>query len=469
MKPFMDEDFLLSNDTAKSLYHEIAEHLPIIDYHCHISPREIAENRRFDNIAQVWLGGDHYKWRLVRANGAEEKDVTGDGADREKFRKFAEVLPLAIGNPMIHWTHLELKRYFGCDLFLSPKTADRIWELCNGKLKEDALSVRGIIRSSNVEVIATTDDPADDLVWHKKIRGDKSCDFKVVPSFRPDKAVRVEKPEFRDYIRTLSQAAGTEIRTLDDLFSVLEKRIEFFDSMGCRASDHALEYVFCRKEGAAKADAALKKALNGGALSREETEAYKTELLLFLGEQYAKHGWVMQIHYNALRNNSTALYKKLGPDVGNDCMGSYNCAEELVAFLDALEARCGLPKMILYSLNPNDNAVLDSVIGSFQGSGIRGKVQHGCAWWFNDSKAGMESQLTSLASISLLGGFVGMVTDSRSFLSYTRHEYFRRILCNLLGTWVENGEYPDDRGLLETVVRGISYENAKAYFQYDRV
>ena len=468
MKPFMDEDFLLSNDTAKSLYHDVAEHLPIIDFHCHISPREIAENRRFDNIAQVWLGGDHYKWRLVRADGAEEKYVTGDGADREKFRKFAEALPLAIGNPMIHWTHLELKRYFGCDLFLSPKTADEIWELCSRKLKEDALSVRGIIKSSNVEVIATTDDPADDLAWHKKIRTDKSIGFKVVPSFRPDKAVHVEKPEFRDYIRTLSKAAGTEIRTLDGLFGALAGRIDFFDSLGCRASDHALDCVVSRKEGPAKAEEVLKKALNGETPSREEAEAYQTELLLFLGEQYAKHGWAMQIHYNALRNNSTALYRKLGPDVGNDCMGSYACAEGLVAFLDALEARCGLPKMILYSLNPGDNAVLDSVIGSFQGPGIRGKVQHGCAWWFNDSKGGMESQLTSLASISLLGGFVGMVTDSRSFLSYTRHEYFRRILCNLLGTWVENGEYPDDRELLGRIVRGVSYENAKTYFGYDR-
>lgn len=468
MKPFLGEDFLLSGDTAKKLYHEYAENMPIIDYHCHISPKEIAENRRFDNIAQVWLGGDHYKWRLVRANGIEEKYITGTrSSDREKFQKFAETLPTAIGNPMIHWAHLELKRYFGCDLFLTGDTAEEIWNRCNEKLKDDSLSVRGIIRRSNVKVIATTDDPADDLVWHKKIREDPSCDFKVVPSFRPDRALRVEKPDFAEYIRTLARAAGAEIRSLDDLFSALAKRIDYFDSMGCRASDHALEYVFCRQEG--DADAVLKKALDGEALSREEIETYKTGLLLFLGEQYAKHDWAMQIHYNALRNNRTSLYRALGPDVGNDCMGDYACADGLVRFLDTLDGRGALPKMILYSLSPNDNAMIDSVIGSFQGPGTRGKLQHGCAWWFNDTRAGMESQMRSLANISLLGNFIGMVTDSRSFLSYTRHEYFRRILCNLIGGWVDGGEYPNDPALLGKIVRGISYENAKAYFNYDGI
>ncbi|QAT48765.1 glucuronate isomerase [Caproiciproducens sp. NJN-50] len=469
MKPFLDEDFLLLTDTAKRLYHEAAEGLPIIDYHCHISPKEIFENRRFDNIAQVWLGGDHYKWRLIRACGIDEKYITGTrSSDREKFQKFAEALPLAIGNPMIHWTQLELKRYFGCSLFLSGETAEEIWNLCNRKLKEDSLSVRGIIRTSNVEVIATTDDPADDLSWHQKISGDASCAFKVVPSFRPDKAIRVEKPEFAAYIRTLSQAHGIEIRTLADLFAALEKSIAFFDSMGCRASDHALEYVFCRNEGAEKADAVFQKALAGGELTVEEIEAYKTALLLFLGKQYVKYDWAMQIHYNALRNNRTSLYGLLGPDTGNDCMGSYACAEGLIRLLDAMDSQSALPKMILYSLSPNDNAMIDSVIGSFQGPGVRGRLQHGGAWWFNDSKGGMESQMTSLANLSVLGNFVGMVTDSRSFLSYTRHEYFRRILCNLLGTWVENGEYPCDFSYLTKIIRGICYENAKEYFRYDR-
>lgn len=467
MKPFLNEDFLLSNDTAKSLYHEVAEKLPIIDYHCHISPKEIAENRKFDNITQVWLGGDHYKWRIVRACGVDEKYITGTrSSDREKFQKFAECLPMAVGNPMIHWTHLELKRYFGCDKFLSGDTAEEIWNLCNRKLKDDALSVRGIIKSSNVEVIATTDDPADDLSWHKIIRGDPTCKFTVVPSFRPDQALRVEKPGFRAYIRRLSQAGGKEIRSIGDLFGTLQRRIEFFDSMGCRASDHALESVFCRDDGADRADAVLKKALAGEKLTTEEIEAYKTSLLLFLGGQYEKHGWAMQIHYNALRNNNTERYGQLGPDTGYDCIGSYACAEGLVKFLDTMNGKSGLPKMILYSLNPNDNAMIDSVIGSFQGPGVRGKMQHGGAWWYNDSKAGMESQLTSLANISVLGNFIGMVTDSRSFLSYTRHEYFRRILCNLIGTWVENGEYPNDPVFLEKIVRGISYENAKNYFNY---
>ncbi|MVB11220.1 Uronate isomerase [Caprobacter fermentans] len=468
MKPFMDEDFLLTNDTAKALFHEFAEKMPIIDFHCHISPKEIAENRNFENISQVWLGGDHYKWRIIRSNGVDEAEITGSqSSDRVKFQRFAEALPRAIGNPMIHWTHLELKRYFGCNQFLTAESAEDIWNLCNKKLREDSLSVRGIIHQSNVKVIATTDDPADNLCWHKKLRGDPTCDFLVVPSMRPDQALRVEKPEFAAYIQKLSKAADTPIHSIDDLFSVLAARIDFFDSMGCRASDHALEYLFCRAEGAAKADTVFRKALNGESLSTEEIEAYKTELLLFLGEQYAKHDWAMQIHYNALRNNRTGLYHVLGPDTGMDCIGTAACADGLVALLDALDARCGLPKMILYSLNPNDNAMLGSVIGSFQGPGVRGKIQHGCAWWFNDSKAGMESQLTSLANLSLLGNFVGMVTDSRSFLSYTRHEYFRRILCNLIGSWVENGEYPDDKNMLESIIKGICYENAKAYFHYD--
>lgn len=468
MKPFIDEDFLLTNETAKTLYHEFAEKMPIIDFHCHISPKEIAENRRFDNITQVWLGGDHYKWRLIRSNGVSEDEITGcKTSDRVKFQRFAETLPRAIGNPMVHWTHLELKRYFGCNQFLTTETAEEIWNLCNKKLHEDSLSVRGIIKQSNVKVIATTDDPADDLCWHKKLHNDPTCDFLVVPSMRPDQALRVENPEFASYIEKLSRAAQMPIHSLEDLFAVLSARIDFFDSMGCRASDHALEYVFCRPEGTAKADSVFKKALNGEFLSTEEIEVYKTELLLFLGEQYAKHDWAMQIHYNALRNNRTNLYKLLGPDTGMDCIGTYACAEGLVAFLDALDTRCGLPKMILYSLNPNDNAMIDSVIGSFQDPGVRGKIQHGCAWWFNDTKAGMESHLISLANLSLLGNFVGMVTDSRSFLSYTRHEYFRRVLCNLIGCWVENGEYPYDKKLLGSIIKGICYENAKSYFCYD--
>ena len=468
MKQFMDKDFLLSNDTAKALFHNYAEQMPIIDYHCHINPQEIYENRKFDNIAQVWLGGDHYKWRLVRSNGIGEKEITGgESTDRRKFQRFAEALPKAIGNPMYHWVHLELQRYFGCSLTLSGDTAEEIWNYCNEKLKDDSMSVRGIIERSNVKVIATTDDPVDDLVWHKKIKADKTCKFKVVPSFRPDKAIRIEKPEFKAYIKQLSDVSGKTVDTLDGLFAALAGRIDYFDEMGCRASDHALEYVFCRKASHEEADGVFKKALAGKTLTNDEIEIYKTALLLFLAEQYTKHGWAMQIHYNALRNNNSKTYALIGPDTGFDCIGSYNCGEGLVKLLDAMNDNDSLPKMIIYSLNPNDNAMIDSIIGSFQGTETPGKIQHGCAWWFNDSKDGMEKQLTSFATMSLLGNFIGMVTDSRSFLSYTRHEYFRRILCNLIGTWVENGEYPDDKKTLEKIVKGICFENAKTYFGFD--
>lgn len=467
MKPFMDEDFLLQSETAKTLYHDYAAKMPIIDYHCHISPEEIAEDKKFDNITQVWLYGDHYKWRLIRANGVDESKITGkESSDWEKFREFAAVLPKTIGNPMYHWTHLELKRYFGCDRVLSEKTAKDVWEQCNEKLRGDSLSVRGIIRSSNVRVIATTDDPVSDLCWHKKIAQDPTFDVKVVPSFRPDKALRANKPDFRSYIAELASVSGTEIHTMDQLFQALEQRIDLFDRMGCRASDHALNYVFCRTDGKISPDAVLTKALRGEELSTEELETYQTSLLLFLARQYAKRGWAMQLHYGTLRDNNTRAYRSLGPDTGYDSIGTPNCAEGLVRFLDELEKKGELPRTILYSVNPNDNAQLDSVIGSFQGTETPGKLQHGCAWWFNDSKYGMENQLTSFASMGVLGNFIGMVTDSRSFLSYTRHEYFRRILCNLIGGWVENGEYPADVETLGRMVQDISYNNAARYFNY---
>lgn len=467
MKQFLNEDFLLSNHTAKILYHDYAEKMPIIDYHCHISPEEIAEDKRFENITQAWLYGDHYKWRLIRANGVEESSITGkESSDWEKFLKFAEVLPKTIGNPMYHWTHLELKRYFGCEQTLSAQTAESVWKQCNEKLRDASLSVRGIIRRSNVKVVATTDDPVSDLRWHEKIAADPSFEGTVVPSFRPDKALGVEKPGFGVYLSELSAASGVEIRSMDTLCQALEQRLDYFGRMGCRASDHALDYVFCRTDGTVSPDAVLRKALAGESLSTEETETYKTALLLFLGRQYAKRGWAMQLHYGTLRNNNTRAYRSLGPDTGYDCIGTPGCAQGIVRFLDELEKTGELPKTILYSCNPNDNAVLDSITGSFQGPEIPGKIQHGCAWWFNDTKLGMENQLSSMASISVLGNFIGMVTDSRSFLSYTRHEYFRRILCNLIGTWVENGEYPNDLAELGKLVQDISYNNAAAYFHY---
>lgn len=465
MKAFMDSDFLLSNPTAKALYHDFAAAMPIIDYHCHVNPAEIAQNRRFDNITQVWLGGDHYKWRLIRSNGTDEALITGkETSDHDKFLEFARALPKAAGNPVYHWTHLELRRYFDCDLTISPDTAEEIWDLCNRKLAGDGFSVRDIIRRSRVETIATTDDPVDSLEWHKAIAEDASFETKVLPAFRPDKAVNIEKPEFKDYLAKLGEAAGMPVKTLDDLFAALENRIDFFDKMGCLAADHGLDYVPFVSGAEEKAPKLFERAMNGEALTRTEADAYKTALLLFFGRAYHKHGWVMQWHYGAQRNLNGPMFRKLGPDTGYDAISTYECSQNIAALLGALGDE--LPKTVLYSLNPNDNAMLVSLCGCFMGAGVTGKLQHGSAWWFNDTKHGMEQQLTDLASRGLLGGFIGMLTDSRSFLSYTRHEYFRRILCNLLGGWVENGEYPNDIKTLGAMVQDISFNNTKRYFGF---
>ena len=465
----MDKDFLLETETARKLFHEHAARMPIIDYHCHINPKEIAENHVFKNITEAWLGGDHYKWRLIRSNGVEEDCITGKkSTDREKFQKFAEALPRAIGNPLYHWTHLELQRYFGCTTPLSGQTAEEIWQLCNEKLQQPDLSVQGIIKQSNVRVICTTDDPADDLNWHKKIREDGRCFAKVLPAMRPDAAMRIEKPEWADYMKRLGASAGIEIETMQDIRDALNKRMDFFASMGCKASDHALEYVFCNKAEEYQLEDIVGKMLHQkGRLSRDEMEKYKTALLLFLGEQYAKRGWAMQIHYSALRDNNTREYMVQGPDTGFDCIASYNCAEGIVAFLDALQSQGKLPKMILYSLNPNDNAMIGSIIGSFQGPEIPGKIQQGAAWWFNDTKRGMLEQIANVGDLSVLGNALGMLTDSRSFLSYTRHEYYRRILCNWIGNLVENGEYPADMEFLGQLVEDICYHNAARYFGFE--
>ncbi len=466
MKQFMDQDFLLSNETAKTLFHQYAAQMPIIDYHCHINPEEIAKDRKFDNIAQVWLGGDHYKWRLIRSCGVLEKDVTGaESTDREKFQKFAEALPKAIGNPMYHWTHLELKKYFGYDGVLNGETAEDVWNLCNEKLKTDALSVRGIIEQSNVKVIGTTDDPTDTLEWHKAIAADPTCKVKVVPSFRPDKAINIDKAGFADYMAKLADVSGKETKTFAGVCAALSARLDLFGSLGCKASDHGLDYVMCRPADEKTLDGILQKGLAGKPVTVEEAEQYKTGVLLFLGREYAKRGWVMQIHYGAIRNSNTKLFNKLGPDTGFDCIANTSCAEGIVRLMDCLQQEDLLPKTVLYSLNPNDNEMLDALIGCFQDAPC-GKIQHGSAWWFNDTKTGMVAQLTSLANLSVLGNFIGMLTDSRSFLSYTRHDYFRRILCNLIGTWVENGEYPCDMEALGRMVQDISYNNAKEYFGF---
>lgn len=467
MKKFMDKDFLLETETAKKLFHEHAAKMPIIDYHCHINPQEIAEDRQFKNITEVWLGGDHYKWRMIRSNGIDEKYITGDeSTDREKFQKFAEALPRAIGNPLYHWTHLELQRYFGVTKTLNGDTAEEIWNICNEKLQSPELSVQGIIKQSNVKVICTTDDPADDLRWHKKIREDGKCSAKVLPAMRPDAALRIEKLEWASYMKRLAEVSDTDIKTMDDIRKALRKRIDFFESMGCKASDHALEYVFCNEAKEDQLDDIVSKVLGGKVPTTDEIEKYKTALLLFLGEEYSKRGWAMQIHYSAMRDNNTRMFKKMGPDTGFDSIGSYNCGEGIVALLDAMEKKGCLPKTILYSLNPSDNALIGTIIGSFQGPEVPGKIQQGAAWWFNDTKSGMEAQITNVANLSVLGNVVGMLTDSRSFLSYTRHEYYRRILCNWIGRLVENGEYPDDMDFLGKLVEDISYNNAARYFGF---
>ncbi|MEE1023941.1 MAG: glucuronate isomerase [Acutalibacteraceae bacterium] len=464
MARFLSEDFLLSGNVAKTLYHNYAKYMPIVDYHCHVSPKEIYEDKHFENITEVWLGGDHYKWRIMRSNGVEERYITGDASAREKFQKFAECLPKAIGNPMYHWCHLELKKYFGFTGVLNGETAEEVWRLANEKLKEDNMGVRGLIEMSNVDFIGTTDDPVDTLEWHKALSEDSSMKTTVAPSFRPDKALNIEKDGWLEYIRQLSEVCGFSIDGLCSLKSALASRIEYFRVHGCKASDHGLDNMIYLEADDDEVDAIIKRALGGKSVTADEAKKVKTSLLIFCAEEYSKLGWVMQIHYNCLRNPNSKMFKTLGPDTGFDCIGPDNGSKAVALFLDTLYSRNALPKTILYSLDASDNEFLDTIIGAFQDSGIQGKLQHGSAWWFNDNKEGMRAQLISLANLSLLGNFVGMLTDSRSFLSYTRHEYFRRILCDVIGNWVETGEYPEDYNALGTIVKDICYNNAVRYF-----
>lgn len=465
MKQFMDQDFLLSTDSAKSLYHNYAEKMPIVDYHCHINPQEIYEDRKFDNITQVWLGGDHYKWRQMRSNGVDEKYITGDATDREKFQKWAETLSKLIGNPLYHWSHLELQRYFGYTGYLNGDTAEEVWNLCNEKLHDASMSVRNIIKQSNVTIICTTDDPADSLEWHQKIAEDSTFDVKVLPAWRPDKAMNVEKPDFASYIGKLSKVSGMEIKDFASLKAALKNRMEFFKSNGCSVSDHALEYVMYVPADDAELEAIFAKGLSGETISKEEELKYKTAFMLFAAKEYNRMGWVMQLHYGCKRDNNAMMFEKLGADTGFDCINNYAPSAQMADFLNALSATNEIPKTIIYSLNPNDNASIGTILGCFQ-SDYPGKIQQGSAWWFNDHKVGMTEQMTSLANLGCLGNFIGMLTDSRSFLSYTRHEYFRRILCELIGGWVDNGEYPDDQKALKEIIEGISYNNTMKYFNF---
>ena len=465
MKAFLDDDFLLTTPTARRLY-QVARSMPILDYHCHLDPKEIAQDRRFENITQVWLGGDHYKWRLMRANGVDEAYITGDAPDREKFQKWAETLELAIGNPLYHWSHLELRRYFGYEGVLNGDTAQEVWELCNQKLQEPGMSARSLIANSGVTLVCTTDDPADSLEWHQQLAQDSSFPVKVLPAWRPDAAMGLERPEYLDYLQRLSQAAGVKIRTYADLKEALLSRMAFFDKMGCRASDHALTVAVCQPASEEELERVFQKRLEGEPLTQEELAAFQTGFLRFVAGEYKRLGWVMQLHYGCRRNNNTRMFHKLGRDTGYDAVLQGTPSLEVAAFLDLLASQDALPRMVLYSLNPNDDEGLNSVIGCFQDGTPLGRIQQGSAWWFNDHKAGMVKQLTAFANGGLLGNFIGMLTDSRSFLSYPRHEYFRRILCELLGAWVENGEYPADWKALEKMVRGVCYNNAVEFFGF---
>ncbi|MCH5289254.1 MAG: glucuronate isomerase, partial [Treponema sp.] len=441
---------------------------PLWDYHCHLPPEQIAQNKKFDSITDIWLGGDHYKWRQMRTYGIDEKYITGDAEPYEKFVRWAETIENLIGNPLYHWTHLELQRYFGIEEPLTVKSAPKIYEKANELLKGDDLSVKGIFKNFKVYAVGTTDDPADSLEYHKAIAAGTapigSISTKVRPSYRPDKAININLPTFPAYIKKLSEVSGINIQTSDDVIAALVKRLDFFIEHGCRASDHALEYPPFKIASDKEIDAVVRKALSGETVSEAEAEAYKTKILLALGREYAKKNIVMQWHMNAIRDNNKAMFKRLGPDTGFDGSHDKPLAENLAAMLNLIEENGGLPKTILYTLNPKDYYSIGTIMGCFQGGGTKGRVQLGSGWWFCDHRDGMEQQIKVLGNLGMIPAFVGMLTDSRSFLSYSRHEYFRRILCNVIGGWVENGEYPDDEEKLIQIVKDISFGNALAYF-----
>mgnify|MGYP003289897820 FL=1 len=475
MKEFMSKDFILDTPTAQHLYHDYASKMPLADYHCHLNPQEIYEDRRFNNLAEVWLGGqnpdgsfagDHYKWRVMRSNGVTEEFVTGMVDPFEKFMKFVEALEMAIGNPMYHWCHLELRQFFGVTEPLTTESAKRIWDHCNDLLRNDPdMSARGLIRKANVAFIGTTDDPIDSLEWHEKIAADPTIEVVVGPSYRPDKAVNIHKAGWHEYMAALAKSVGKEsLPTMQDVLDALLARLEHFKAHGCKASDHGLDYVPFVNYTVEQADAVYQKALKGEKLTVEEIEGYQTVILLCLGKAYHRLDIAMQLHYSCLRNNNQRIFKLQGGDTGVDAIAQNTCGGNISQLLSALDEAGACPKTILYSLNPADNAQLGTLIGCFQGPEVPGKIQHGSAWWFNDHKVGMEEQMKSLASLGLLGNFIGMLTDSRSFLSYARHDYFRRIMCNLIGNWVENGEYPNNDASLKKIVEGISFNNAKRYF-----
>ncbi|WP_058306503.1 glucuronate isomerase [Gracilibacillus massiliensis] len=463
MKTFITEDFLLYNETAKRLYHETAKDLPIIDYHNHLQQNEIYEDKNYQNIFDIWLSGDHYKWRAMRANGIKEELITGNGSDYDKFKAWAKTVPNTFGNPLYHWTHLELLRYFDIDELLNEQSAETIWEQANQKLQSPELSVRSILAKDKVELVGTTDDPTDDLAYHIKLK-EEGYSTKVSPSFRPDNGLAIEKEGFNDWVEKLASVTNMNVETYEDFLLALEKRVNFFDEVGCRSSDHGINVMFYQAATKQEIASIFNKRLNNQSLTSKEVDQFKTFTLIQLGEWYADKGWAMQLHIGPQRNNNTRMFNQVGPDAGFDSLGDKLLAEPLNKFLDALEQQDKLPKTILYTLNARDNEVLAATAGNFQNAEIPGKVQFGTAWWFNDHIDGMEYQMKTLANFGLIRHFVGMLTDSRSFLSFSRHEYFRRILCNVIGTWVEEGKVPNDITLLKQYVADICYYNAKKYF-----
>lgn len=470
MKEFMDKDFLLTTETAKKLYHEHAEGMPIIDYHCHLQPKEIAEDKKFRNLAEAWLGagdryGDHYKWRALRARGYAEDSISGPDDDYKKYMQFASSMPYFVGNPLYHWSHLELRRYFDIYDIINEKNAKTIWDKANKKL--ETLTAREMLYKFNVDTVCTTDDPVDDLHFHKQMNADKTLKVKVRPAFRPDKAINVELSWFKDWIAQLSKVVGFEIKELNDLEKALALRIDFFHEMGSRLSDHALDVVHFAEATYDEANKVFKKGLNGEKVTDFEQDQYKGYILLFLGKEYQKHGWVQQYHIGALRNNSKSMLAKIGPDTGFDAIEDQVYMEKLSALLGALDACDSLPKTILYNLNPRDNYALMVLAGCFQKEGVQNRVQVGTAWWFLDQQEGMKTNMEHMMQVALIAQSVGMLTDSRSFLAYPRHEYYRRILCQKLGELVESGQYPaSELDTLGQIVEDICYNNAKKYFGF---
>ncbi|WML38556.1 glucuronate isomerase [Neobacillus sp. OS1-2] len=464
MKSFLDKHFLLNTDTAIKLYKNAAAEAPIFDFHCHLNPQEVWENKSYENITQIWLGGDHYKWRTMRMHGVAEKYITGDATDWEKFEVWAETMPHLIGNPVYHWAQLELKMYFGIDTLLSPETAREVWEECNDKLQMPEFSARAFIEKSNVKFIGTTDDPISTLEYHQLLKNDDSFKTMIAPTFRPDGALFIDRPTFTSWIGKLAQVSGINVDTFDGFIGALRQRVEFFHENGGRASDHdiqKMDYVETTKD---QVEAIFNKRLNGEPLTNDEVVAYRIFVLKELGKMYAEKQWVMQLHMGAMRSNNSRMKELIGPDTGFDSVGEANMAEGLSRFLDALDQENALPRTVLFNLNQKDNVVLAGMMGNFYEEGIPGKVQLGSGWWFLDHIDGMERQMKDFANVGLLSHFIGMLTDSRSFLSYARHDYFRRILCNILGGWVEQGLAPNNMKHMEQMVRNICYHNAEKFF-----